>query len=416
MDHGTEPVPKPADWETYVPPDSESHPPQTGESWESLAQLPKVQALGYLANDLCNFNFRTRDPDEINWYLCHKVGCQESDWDGSNYHFSTGNNDIYLPTTKNVVPVQNLQQAGQQSQQSLPNQPLGAVSGCQQPPKKLYVHLGLRLAVQQYNIGHRTWELTLPQRVLRSGQEAENFHKWGDDQGDLLTTVAQQEAGRVADEKLASQVGDPKLADEVKWKPDPHLIYPIFDEAGPPVVDEYYADLTTKSRLVKEPDAQNYQAIETGNGYFNDVLGSDVAVHVLRSDICEAVPSSGYPDYSQMKRDITDLKPTEKMALRLFTYVKTTVNGTQKIYKIENGLILQSETLDEKTDYPAEIRKARESPVLPGIVRVDVLIVEDTPGVFSLKEVYCDGDCIFPEGFEGYGDWPAGGGSGTAVA
>jgi len=100
------PSPLPADWETYVPPDSQPYHPGNGESWETLAQRPEVKSLGLSANDLCYFNFRTRDPFQINWYLHHKVGCKHATRDGKNYIFSiTDPNNIYLPKVGARPPV-----------------------------------------------------------------------------------------------------------------------------------------------------------------------------------------------------------------------------------------------------------------------------------------------------------------------
>lgn len=94
----TKPSPLPPDWDTYVPAGSHSYNPKTKESWETLAQRPEVKNLGMSANDLCYFNFRTRNPREINWYLHYKVGCQHPTHDGKNYVFTTGDrNPIYLP-------------------------------------------------------------------------------------------------------------------------------------------------------------------------------------------------------------------------------------------------------------------------------------------------------------------------------
>jgi hypothetical protein len=59
------------------------------------------------ANDLCYFNFKTRNPSEINWYLYHKVGCRMQTRNGKNYMFSIADRPgvVYLPLPGPSPPV-----------------------------------------------------------------------------------------------------------------------------------------------------------------------------------------------------------------------------------------------------------------------------------------------------------------------
>ena len=93
-----EPKPLPSELD-YVPPNSDPYQVGSGDSWYSLADLPVVKSPGMTANDLCNFNFKTRRPPEINWYLYHKVGCRHTTRDGKNYVFSAADRPgiVYLP-------------------------------------------------------------------------------------------------------------------------------------------------------------------------------------------------------------------------------------------------------------------------------------------------------------------------------
>jgi hypothetical protein len=75
----------------------------TGESWWTLAELPRVRAAHKSASDLCYFNFKTRNPREINWYLYHKVGCRQVTHDGKNYMFSSHDRWTKDATTPGVV-------------------------------------------------------------------------------------------------------------------------------------------------------------------------------------------------------------------------------------------------------------------------------------------------------------------------
>ena len=78
-----EPKPLPSDL-NYVPATASVYRVATGDSWYSLAERPDAKAACMTANDLCYFNFKTRNPPEINWYLYHKVGCRMTTREGKN--------------------------------------------------------------------------------------------------------------------------------------------------------------------------------------------------------------------------------------------------------------------------------------------------------------------------------------------
>src|SRR3954463_9423539 len=100
-----EPKPLPSTLD-FVPAKSMAHRVATGDSWYSLAERLEVKAAGMTANDLCFFNFRTRQPAEINWYLHHKVGCRRTTRDGKNYMFSVADQPgvVYLPKVGSPPP------------------------------------------------------------------------------------------------------------------------------------------------------------------------------------------------------------------------------------------------------------------------------------------------------------------------
>jgi hypothetical protein len=109
MPYEPKPVPLPSPLD-YVPPDSYPVTVEDDDSFQTLAQRPGVILS---PNDICFFNFRTRDPNQINWYLHHKVGCRKVTWDGKNYMFSSmdRNNEkatqpgtIHLPKVPAAVP------------------------------------------------------------------------------------------------------------------------------------------------------------------------------------------------------------------------------------------------------------------------------------------------------------------------
>jgi hypothetical protein len=65
-----------------------------GDNWWTVAKRADVDA-----GVLIEFNFRTRIPDEVNWYLRRNVGCRRQTADRKNYIFSTDANPgiVYLP-------------------------------------------------------------------------------------------------------------------------------------------------------------------------------------------------------------------------------------------------------------------------------------------------------------------------------
>lgn len=101
-----EPKPLPSDL-TYVPDAGAPYRVGGGDSFYTLASRPEVKAAGMSPVDLAFFNFRTRNPTEINWYLYHKVGCRKATGDGKNYVFSSSDSPgvIYLPKVGPPPPV-----------------------------------------------------------------------------------------------------------------------------------------------------------------------------------------------------------------------------------------------------------------------------------------------------------------------
>jgi hypothetical protein len=96
-----------------VPQHGERHTVKSGESWWTLAELPRLRAAHKSASDLCYFNFKTRVPREVNWYLKHKVGCGKVTPDGKNYMFSDDDRlnknaatpgIVYLPPVGHMAP------------------------------------------------------------------------------------------------------------------------------------------------------------------------------------------------------------------------------------------------------------------------------------------------------------------------
>jgi hypothetical protein len=93
--HEPNPLPSPLD---YFPPGSWGIPPQPGWSFYNYADFAAAKAYGMTVLDICFFNFRTRRPIEINWYLKYKIGCTKTTKDGKNYIFSGFETEaIFIP-------------------------------------------------------------------------------------------------------------------------------------------------------------------------------------------------------------------------------------------------------------------------------------------------------------------------------
>lgn len=90
----------------YTPPGGAPHKVQTGDDWWKLAKRPEVIASGVDALGLCQFNFGTRVPAEINWYLRNKVGCVRTTADRKNYIFTSEASPgiVYLPKGQAPLP------------------------------------------------------------------------------------------------------------------------------------------------------------------------------------------------------------------------------------------------------------------------------------------------------------------------
>jgi len=83
----------------YVPPNSKPYRVKDGDSWITVARANAMDTW-----DLIFFNFKTRDPAQVNWYLRNYVGCNRATADGKNWMFSSSANPgiIYIPVTGHV--------------------------------------------------------------------------------------------------------------------------------------------------------------------------------------------------------------------------------------------------------------------------------------------------------------------------
>lgn len=79
----------------WPPRNSVAHTVTAADNWESIAKEYSISV-----GDLIMFNFKTRIPEEINWYLRELVGCKNSGLRGHNYSFDGADplkSKIYIP-------------------------------------------------------------------------------------------------------------------------------------------------------------------------------------------------------------------------------------------------------------------------------------------------------------------------------
>lgn len=78
----------------YRPPNSTPIQVGDGDDWAKIAAKSKTDA-----GTLIEFNFKTRDPGEVNYYLRVNVGCNKATPDGRNWMFSSSAKPgvIYVP-------------------------------------------------------------------------------------------------------------------------------------------------------------------------------------------------------------------------------------------------------------------------------------------------------------------------------
>ena len=89
----------------YRPTGGQPYKVKDGEGWWSLAASRGVGPWW-----LIQYNFETRDPAEVNWYLKNRVGCTKTTTDGKNLIFSSAARPgtIFLPTPQMARARRNL--------------------------------------------------------------------------------------------------------------------------------------------------------------------------------------------------------------------------------------------------------------------------------------------------------------------
>lgn len=250
----------------------------------------------------------------------------------------------------------------------------GSEKYCPLEKKKRYHHVGLRVAVCQYGIDRRKLSLKLPVVAHGEAKGMESLH-------DLTTSGF-----------APSQSSDNP--------PSPKKLYPIGDPDSPVYVQ---ADMTCATQLILESPAPGYHQ-GSQQGALNEFLGKALAIHLFRTGTFKATTSWTSSIYDDSRRVlVTGPLATEKMGIKVFAYLFADIGGKMGIYEIKNGTLGGEVTEAEykKRKYIATNQftdgDAGAMPLIPGVYQVHVLLDGTSEGSFGLKEIYCDGDRIFPE-------------------
>lgn len=84
----------------WPPKDSKEVTLRFDDNWWTVAKRERMDVW-----DLIDFNFKTRVPEEVNWYLRELLGCRVSFDNGKNYSFyNSTTRKIYAPISKGVIP------------------------------------------------------------------------------------------------------------------------------------------------------------------------------------------------------------------------------------------------------------------------------------------------------------------------
>lgn len=247
-------------------------------------------------------------------------------------------------------------------------------------PGKRYWHVGLRVGVQQYGINGRKLALELPAKpnaAMKDPKCAELFHKM---KGSAFQPTASSDLVRKADK-----------------------LYPVGGSPDSP--GRLEADLVCATQLVSEPrpptdDPDVYQQGGAA-GDLNKVLGQALALHLSRT-MTFKVKDTGNFDVADLAR-VNAMAPTEMMGVKLFVFLHAKVDQKKlRYFEVVNGVLdkeIAEKDMRAKMRLDAKDHADNEGgamPFIPGVYQVHALLRAGGEGEFTLAELHCDGDPIFP--------------------
>jgi hypothetical protein len=241
----------------------------------------------------------------------------------------------------------------------------------QEEAKPRWHQVGLWTRVLQYRIQGRELTLQMPFRPNVGIAQADDLNDLG---GSEFGGAVDYQGSFVPKKGLRMQQGD----------------YPLFP-------------LTAATRLRCEDGATGYQG-DGADDVLNKLLGQAAAIH-LRRTLTYSTVSTGNFKRTTLGARAQGLENTEKMGFKLCAYLKAEIDGKVGIYEIKDGRIggeVSPQTYDQRKRLEDGIHYANGEcvgiPVIPGVYQLHVLMEAGAEeGKFAIGEVYCDGDCIYPE-------------------
>lgn len=247
---------------------------------------------------------------------------------------------------------------------------------CQAKPKKTYHHIGVGVSFRQYEITGRTGKLEVPARANAGVKDMEALNKAS---GSAF---------------VPANASDPN--------PSPLKLY--IPGSSPGHEKDFAAETTTgASRLIVESAVQGYQLDGAANAKLNALMGKSLALHFQRSGILKPSGTGNFKG-SFLHAQEKGLHTTEMMGLKLFVYARMELNGKLGIYEVVDGKLNGAALSPEVYEKRKLIRDIQYSdafcggmPLIPGVYQIHVLLDSSGGGAFSLTEIHCDGDPIYPE-------------------
>lgn len=224
--------------------------------------------------------------------------------------------------------------------------------------------LGIRLQVDQYDITGRQLEFSYPTLKNAAAKAASNFNSLS------------------------------------KKDPNNSNAYRALAKKNKFELKKHEADLTTTKAIKFH---KIWSLLDKAIAEVNDDFGQSVGLHIARSKTFEVTESGNFKCKNLAKAPKTSVDATEKMCAKIFPYVKLVAEDVASIYPIVDGIVEFTAISEKEYNSRKRIEKNVYSdsecgsmPLIPGVLQIHILI-ELLDSDFKMTEVYCDGDCIFPE-------------------
>jgi hypothetical protein len=250
--------------------------------------------------------------------------------------------------------------------------------------EKRYYEFGINFKVQQYAIDGRKLALSVPVRPNSAVPKT--------------TPDVDHPVGNFFHQLPTSSFTQSNTCDV------PPKFKKAYSEGDPNSPTNFVMKLTNNTRLIAEDNFKDgYEDEQSQQADLNDFLGKALAIHLSRTHTLDTQGNWGNWKMKYLQNAGNTFHITEKMCVKLFAYLKTKLHGKEAIYKIEDGKIGSEITEQDyrkakllQTD-PHSHFEGDSMPCIPGVQQIHILIKSRSEGGFNVKEIYCDGDRIYPD-------------------